>query len=297
MAWEALAIGLAGAGLDLLKGKSAADLQRKQQKRAHAANVAAQHAQRNFQNLQIRKGNEYRQRIWEEKVNIYNQQLEFNEEAAERAFEGAQINRNRQLQAFAFQLDDRRAQLLEAVGANAASMQGGNRSAELAAAKLTYGRYGRQRAMDFRQISDLNQDTERYFDSIYRQHIQANFAAKSQLGIPPMMMDEIPPQNFAEPVFTQYNPWLGGASAAFTGLSLYNQFRPQSAGNVGGGSGGGYQTNSPYYGGNTGGVGGGFNMSDNFSNNFSGNLSNNKVLSPEQIGAVNFKNNMKLSIF
>ena len=285
MAWEALAIAVAGAGLDYFKGKSASDLKRKQQKRAHAAQVAQQYAARNFQNLQIRKGNEYRQRIWEEKVNVYNQQVQFNEEAAARAYEGAQINRNRQLQAFAFQLSDRQAELLEAVGANAASMEGDNRSAQLAAAKMTFGRYGRQRAQSFQQVMDLNADTRRYLDGIHRQHITANFAAKSRLGVPPMMQAEIPPQNYAEPVFEQFNPWLGGASAAFTGMNLFNTFKPQSAGNIGsGGSGGGYGVNSSNYSSQAANYGGGFNMTNtgvDMSGSFSGNFSGN------QLGLVN----------
>lgn len=285
MAWEALAIAVAGAGLDYIKGKSASDLKRKQQKREHAAQVAQQHAARHFQNLQIRKGNEYRQRIWEEKVNVYNQQLQFNEEAAARAYEGAQINRNRQLQAFAFQLSDRQAELLEAVGANAASMEGDNRSAQLAAAKMTFGRYGRQRAQSFQQIMDLNADTRRYMDGIRRQHITANFAAKSKLGVAPMMQAEIPPQNYAEPVFEQHNPWLGGASAAFTGMQLFNTFKPQSVGNIGRGK--------------PTGASKGFGMGDSLgasqyggfgSNNFSGNFSGNKVA--DQLGGFNFKTNL-----
>lgn len=277
MAWEALAIAVAGAGLDYFKGKSSSDLKRKQQKRAHAAQIAQQHAARNFQNLQIRKGNEYRQRIWEEKVNVYNQQVQFNEEAAARAYEGAQINRNRQLQAFAFQLSDRQAELLEAVGANAASMEGDNRSAQLAAAKMTFGRYGRQRAQSFQQVMDLNADTRRYLDGIHRQHITANFAAKSRLGVPPMMQAEIPPQNYAEPVFEQHNPWLGGASAAFTGMNLFNTFKPQSAGNIGSGGSGGGNSNYTATPGSMGQYSSQGITGMDMSHSFSGNFSNNQL--------------------
>ena len=210
MAWEALAIAVAGAGLDYFKGKSASDLKRKQQKRAHAAQIAQQHAARNFQNLQIRRGNEYRQRIWEEKVNVYNQQVQFNEEAAARAYEGAQINRNRQLQAFAFQLGDRQAELLEAVGANAASMEGDNRSAQLAAAKMTFGRYGRQRGNVPASYGSQCRHT-RYLDGIHGQHITANFVDATVSSMMQLKSTE-------HETCMSNTALVGGASAAFTGM-------------------------------------------------------------------------------
>ena len=90
--------------------------------------------ERNFQNLQIRKQNEYARQAYETQVGLYEQQRQFNSEAANRAFTGVQLNRNRQLTAMAFQRQDRTNQPFEAVELMAA-IEGSNRSARLAAAK------------------------------------------------------------------------------------------------------------------------------------------------------------------
>lgn len=294
MAWTALAIAGAGAALDLFSKKSQHDLAKKQAKRQYAAQRKMQDAARNFQNLQIRKGNEYRAKIWEAKKGIYNQQVKFNEEAAARAYDAAQINRDRQLTHFAFQMSDRQMELMEAVGANAASLEGDNRSAALAAAKMTFGRYGRQQVQDKLRVTELNFDTERAMDDILRQHMTANFQAKSQLGIAPMFQDEIPPMNYSAPAFGDFNWATASAGAFMTASSLYSSFAPKSTGPLGGGnSGGGGSGSGGNYTAAPGSMGQyssqgitGIDMSGGFSNNFSGN----------QLGLVNVSVNDSFKI-
>lgn len=240
MVWPAIGLGLAQAGLSYFGQKSQADAQRKAYKKQVQAQRAMADASRNFQNLQIRKGNEYRKKIWDAKVGIYNQQIALNQQAANRAFDAAQINRNRQLQAFAFQLEGRHADLLETVGYNTASMEGENRSAELASAKMTYGRFGRMRAQDFEQIKDINVDTERSMGDIATEQYKADLNAWSQVAVPPMMQDELPPNMWGKiggP--SGMNTGLMIGTAFMSGLSTFNAFKPPSAGNIGSGGGGG----------------------------------------------------------
>lgn len=284
---DLVSLGIAGVGgaLELFGKKSAHDLAKKQAKRQYAAQRKMQDAARNFQNLQIRKGNEYRARLWEAKKGVYNQQIKFNEEAAARAYDATQINRDRQLTHFAFQMSDRQMELMEAIGANAASIEGDNRSARLAAAKMTLGRFGRTQMQDKLRITELNFDSERAMEDIYRQNLSANFQAKSRLGIAPMFQDEIPPMNYSAPAFGDFNWATASAGAFMTASSLYNTFAPKSTGPLGGGgSGGGYGVNSSNYSSQAAGYGGGFNMT-NTGVDMSGSLSGN--FSGNQLGLVN----------
>jgi hypothetical protein len=179
------ALGLAGlgAGLDMFGKFSAQDRQYKQQKQAvnqrNAQAVMARNAQ-NLQAHQIQKG------IVKQQIALYN-------EAAERAYLGASLNRDRQLTALAFQRQDLAAELLEAVGANTASIEGDNRSAQLAAAKRTYGRFGRMQTQAEMQVDDINESARMQVKDIAGNVKARNLQAYSQVAIAPYMQQELGP--------------------------------------------------------------------------------------------------------
>lgn len=299
-----LIAGLVGGGLSYWNQKSqqnAANQQLKSQWQsqynsalaAHEQNVQqynhAQHIaklQNKFQNESILQQNKHTLKIYDAKIDQYEEQLQFNEEAANRAFNGIQVNRNRKLTQLAYERQSRAAQLLEALGANDASIAAGNKSAQLAAQKATWGEYGRNAESLNRQERDMR------YDAMYQAEDMArNFAFQQyQAGIPtsvePLlqnlvpMMPSAPPPVFNAPQSPNYSSGMSNAlmigNAAMAGYNAYNMFNKPTMPSPGGGQGGGQ--------GSMGGYGG---ISGNFSNNFSNN----------QVGLVNFKNAMSLDIF
>ena len=226
MVLPAIGLGLASAGLSFFGAKSSADRANRQaREQVRMQNMQAMQ-ERNFQNLQIRKQNEYARQAYETQVGLYEQQRQFNSEAANRAFTGVQLNRNRQLTAMAFQRQDRTNQLLEAVGANEAAIEGSNRSARLAAAKRTFGRFGVQEAQADLQTRDINTDSIRQMEDVSRQAYQADLQAYSQVAIAPYMQSELPPAMQMSMPKNNFNAGLAIGGALLGGLSTYNQFAP-----------------------------------------------------------------------
>ena len=229
MVLPAIGLGLASAGLSFFGAKSSADRAHRQAKeQVRMRNLQAMQ-ERNFQNLQIRKQNEYARKAYDTQVGIYNQQRELNSQAANRAFDAIQLNRNRQLTAMAFQRQDRTNELLEAVGANEAAIEGNNRSARLAAAKRTYGRFGVQEEQARLQTRDINTDAIRSLDDTAREQYAADLQAYSQVAIAPYMQSELPPAMQMKMPRNTFNTGLAIGGAVLGGLSTYNQFAPQGS--------------------------------------------------------------------
>ena len=323
--------GIAGAGLSYFGQKASANASKKQAKyqwqqnvtealHSHQANMQAwQHnkevaeLQNKFQNEQILQSNKHTLQIFGARLDQFAEQVKFNEEAATRAFQGIQQNRNRALTQLAYERQDRAAALLQALGANDASMDPNNRSAQLAAQKATWGNYGRNAARLAAQDAEINYDAFGQVRDLQRQYAYQNYQAGIPTSVSPLlqnlvpMMPVPPPPQLNMPSRPSFSSGMSNAlmigNAAMAGLSAYQQFaKPTMKAPSGGGSKmGGYGVNSSNYSqsafGGSGAGSSGFNMSDNLSNNFSGNLSNNRLLSGNQVGAVNFRNNMKLSLF
>lgn len=193
ISWGALALAGAGGALDFFSKKSAADNQYRQQKQAVEQRNAQARMARNAANLKIRSQNAFNMQAFEITKGIVKQQVALNNEAAERAYFGAALNRDRQLTALAFRRQDLAAELLEAVGANTASIEGDNRSAQLAAAKRTYGRFGRMQAQEELQVDDINENARFAVKDIAGKVKAQNLQAYSQIAIPPYMQRELGP--------------------------------------------------------------------------------------------------------
>ena len=193
ISWGALALAGAGGALDFFSKKSAADSQYRQQKQAVEQRNAQAVMARNVANLRIRSQNAFNAKAYEITKGIVKQQIALNNEAAERAYLGASLNRDRQLTALAFQRQDLAAELLEAVGANTASIEGDNRSAQLAAAKRTYGRFGRMDTQADMQVDDINEGARLQVKDIAGKLKAQNLQAYSQVAIPPYMQKELGP--------------------------------------------------------------------------------------------------------
>ena len=197
--------------------------QAKRDARAYNRQAIAQHQ---AQNEEIRRQNSYAQYEYETRKRIAEQQKQFNAEAAARGYAGVQENRLMKLKQMAFERSNRDAELLEAVGANAAAMEGDNRSAQLAAAKTTYGRYGRQRIQDQEMVRDANRQSIRQMEEINLQHRSDDLQAYAQIAVKPFMQKEL-----SAPTLRSMPKGPSGLNTALMiggglmgGLATYNQF-------------------------------------------------------------------------
>ena len=228
MVWPAIGLGIAQAGLGFASSYSASQRQHKQARERIKAQNQQAVAARAQQNLQIRSQNAYTQMAFGIKKQLVDTQKNLNIDAAERAYTGAFINRDRQLTALAFSRNRRQQELLEAVGAANASMEGDNRSAALAYAKNTWGRYGQQSVEDLEQVSNVNENTKLTIADTEGQLKARNAQLDAQVAIPPYMQQELPPAvQMALPGGpSAMDIGLMGASSLMSGLSTYDQFAP-----------------------------------------------------------------------
>ena len=228
MVWPAVGLGIAQAGLGFLSSYSASQRQHKQAKQQVRFQNQQATAARNAQNLQIRSQNAYTKMAFGIKKQLVETQKKLNINAAERAYTGAYMNRDRQLTALAFSRNQRQQELLEAVGAANAAMESDNRSAALAYAKNTWGRYGQQSVEDKEQVSNVNEGTKLTIADTQGQLEARNAQLDAQVAIPPYMQQELPPaMQMAVPDGpSALDIGLMAGGAALGGLSTYNQFAP-----------------------------------------------------------------------
>lgn len=158
------------------------------------------------------------------------QDKQFAIDAANRAYLGGAINRDRALTSLAFDRSDRQAQLLQAVGAGNAAMEGDNRAGRRAFMMDTYGNFGRNESRDLLRIGQINED-ERIQAADVRGQLGARLAAiEARDSIPRMRrrhvqmgpMASMPKANHGMANF------FSGATHLLGALGTYNDLAPKS---------------------------------------------------------------------
>ena len=158
------------------------------------------------------------------------QDKQFAIDAANRAYLGGAINRDRALTSLAFDRSDRQAQLLQAVGAGNAAMEGDNRAGRRAFMMDTYGNFGRTSSRDKLRISDINAD-ERLAAADVRGQLGARLSAIDARNAIPRMrrrhvqmgpMASMPKANHGMANF------FSGATHLLGALGTYNDLAPDS---------------------------------------------------------------------
>ena len=261
-----LIAGIAGAGLSYFGQKASANASKKQAKyqwqqqvnqalHSHQADMQAWRHNKEvaeltnkFQNEQILQSNKHTLQIFGARLDQFAEQVKFNEEAATRAFQGIQENRNRALTQIAYERQDRAAALLQALGANDASMNPNNRSAQQQADKATWGNYGRNAARLAAQDAEINYDAFAQHQDLQRQHAYQNYQAGIPTSVPPQlqslvpMMPAPPPPQLNMPSRPSFSSGMSNAlmigNAAMAGFSAYQQFAKPTMAAPGGGGGG-----------------------------------------------------------
>lgn len=185
---------IAGASAGLGIGMKAYENDRafQQAKKRQLADRAARDQARAQQNEAIQLRNRQRLIMHDYKKGIHERNVSYIQDAFNRADEGALIDRDRILTQRGFARQNRQIELLEAMGANTAAMEGDNRSARLANLKRTLGTYGRNEYQDKLGITDINEDSVRKRESLFRQAQNDIQRSYDTIAIPPFLESTLP---------------------------------------------------------------------------------------------------------
>lgn len=182
----------ASAGIGIATKAYENDRAYQQAKERQLADRQARDLARAQHNQGVELRNSQRLQIYDYRKGVHQRNVSFIQEAFNRADTGAQIDRNRLLTQKAFEREGRQIELLEAMGANAASMEGDNRSARLFNLKRTLGAYGRNEVQDKLSVDDINADTQRKRDALLRQAKNDLQRSYDTVAIPPFLESTLP---------------------------------------------------------------------------------------------------------
>ena len=150
-------------------------------------------------------------------------------DAAQRAFLGNAINRDSQLRKLAFDRDNRQAQLLQAVGAGYASMEGDNRSAMRALRMGTEGVVGRQIVQDAYNVRGIN-ERSRLADKDTEAQVAAQFAQiDARTAVAPFMRQRrtLGPQQKFSGGMSGLEMGIGALGHVMGGIQTANSMLPE----------------------------------------------------------------------
>lgn len=189
----AFGVGLATAGLNFFgeRAKSQQALAQRNRQIRFQNRQARENVR--LQNLMIADRNRYAQQEYESRVNQYNRQREFNQEAANLAYVGEQQRLNELFKQSAFQRSGLQRQMLEAAGANAAMAEGRGRSFERAAALGTSGQFGRAMEQLRERTADQRRASGSRMQQISLQQYGRDLAGYANVAMTPYMQRQLPP--------------------------------------------------------------------------------------------------------
>ena len=186
-----------------------------------------------LQNLMIADRNRYAAEEYQTRVNLYNQQRQFNQDAANLAFQTEQQRLNEQFTQTAFQRSGLQRQMLEAAGANAAMGFGRGRSFERAAALSTRGEFGRSMAQLNQRTADQRTASMARLGQISQQQYARDVAGYANVAMRPYMQRQLPaPLQMAQQRSSGFNTMLQIGNAALTGAQVYGSLAAPPAGDT-----------------------------------------------------------------
>jgi len=198
-----------------------------------------------LQNLMIADRNRYAAQEYQTRVNLYNQQKDFNQQAADLAYQSEQQRLNEILQQTAFQRQGMRGQLMEAIGANVAMSEGRGRSFERAAALATTGAFGRTSAQMAESTKAQQRQSRAVLRRIAQQQYAQDLAGYSNVAMQPYMQRQLPaPMQIPQQRSSGFNTALQIGQSVLGGIGTYTSLAAPAAGDLPGGSlGAKYDTN------------------------------------------------------
>ena len=228
-----LGIAAVSSGLGFFGNRSAADSQRRQRNQQIKLQNRAASEERRLQNLQIRDRNRYAAEEYQSRINQFNAQRGFNQQAANVAFNAEQQRMVEQFTQQAFQRSGLQRQLLEAAGANAAMGEGRGRSFERASAMATYGQFGRSMEQMRQGAADARSASAGRMRRIATEQYGRDLAAYSNVAMRPYMQRELPAaMQMPLQKSSGFNNMLQIGNSLMSGISTYASLAPPAAGNL-----------------------------------------------------------------
>ena len=184
-----------------------------------------------LQNLMIADRNRYAAQEYQTRINLYDQQRQFNQDAANLAFQTEQQRLNEQFTQTAFQRSGLQRRMLEAAGANVAMGFGRGRSFERAAALSTRGEFGRSMAQLNQRTADQRTASMTRLRQISQQQYARDLAGYANVAMTPYMQRQLPPAlQMPQQRSSGFNSMLQIGNAALSGIQAYGALAPPAAG-------------------------------------------------------------------
>lgn len=182
----------ASAGIGIAQNAYENDKAFQHAKQRQLAERAARDQKRAQHNEGVELRNRQRLALHNYKKGVHQRNVSYIQDAFNRADEGALIDRDRFMTQRAFMRQGRQLELLEAMGANAAAMEGDNRAGRLFNLKRTLGRYGVAETQDKLNVVQMNEDTQRKRDALSRKAQNDIQRSYDTVAIPPMLERTLP---------------------------------------------------------------------------------------------------------
>ena len=235
-----------GQGISAIGGLFGKSRQRKQQAREaerqwqlqqqQLANQVAQNAYKiEFENQMLDLYNKRTMEEFDIKLDLYDEQLQINRDAANSSYAAEQFKLNENMQQAALNRRKMYSELLRVQGSQAARGDTNvSKSRERADLINSIGEYGRDQAEFDKTIYNAKWAHDQRMSGIASQHANANYSAQTKIAISPRM--KLPGQGAGPDIINQVGPaqvntgiGFGDiATAAGQGLSSYAMFKEMS---------------------------------------------------------------------
>ena len=181
-------------GSSLFGASEKRQAQKREAERQHAlqqqqiANQAAQQAYKHeFDTQMIDLYNKRTMEEWDVQLDLYDDQLQINRDAASSAYSSEQFRLNEQLEQAALNRNKMYKELLRVRGAQAATGETGNRSRARADLINSLGEFGRDQAEFDKTIYSAKWAHDQRMSGIAGQHANANYSAWTKIAISPRL--------------------------------------------------------------------------------------------------------------
>ena len=183
-----------------------------------------QTSQQNYEYALDIRDYEYDQqlRIWEKSLDVYNQQVSFNSEAAFRSYESEMRKMDEYLIGMSFQ---KQAMLVDQLNERGQAELGAMGQSGRRVSNATLSQLGRNYAIMNQNLISANKQYNNKVESVGLQEKSANIEAYARLGLQPEKPPEPPkPLDKPAPGGSSVNPLLTIGNAAVSGVSGYQEY-------------------------------------------------------------------------
>ena len=196
--------GLFGSSSKRKAAKREADRQYALQQQQIANQVAQQAYQHEFSSIMLDLENKRIQEVFDIKLDLYDDQLQINRDAAHSAYSAEQFKLNEQMQQASLNRNKMYKEVLRVQGSQAARGDVGNRSRARADLINSLGEFGRDQAEFDKTIYSAKWAHNTRMSGIAGQHADANYSAWTKIAISPTL--KLPGQGAGPDIINQVGP-------------------------------------------------------------------------------------------